>query len=119
MNVGKDLVAASATQLILAILSEGESYGYAIIKRVAELSVDYYYFTADTRNNLGGQPPVSTYGSGRLGQEITPTLQWMVGQTLYIQALATFLVPGPGLSQVLPEPTRTWKTFQLSFYWFL
>jgi DNA-binding PadR family transcriptional regulator len=38
MNVGKDLVAASATPLILAILREGESYGYAIIKRVAELS---------------------------------------------------------------------------------
>ena len=38
MNIGKDLVAASATPLILAILSEGESYGYAIIKRVAELS---------------------------------------------------------------------------------
>ena len=38
MNVGKDLIAASATPLILAILSEGESYGYAIIKRVAELS---------------------------------------------------------------------------------
>jgi DNA-binding PadR family transcriptional regulator len=38
MNVGKDLVAASATPLILAILSEGDSYGYAIIKRVAELS---------------------------------------------------------------------------------
>jgi len=38
VNVGKDLVAASATPLILAILSEGESYGYAIIKRVADLS---------------------------------------------------------------------------------
>ena len=38
MIVGKDLVAASATPLVLAILSEGESYGYAIIKRVAELS---------------------------------------------------------------------------------
>jgi len=38
VNVGKDLVAASATPLILAILSEGESYGYAINKRVAELS---------------------------------------------------------------------------------
>jgi len=38
MIVGKDLVAASATPLILGILSEGESYGYAIIKRVAELS---------------------------------------------------------------------------------
>jgi len=38
MIVGKDLVAASATPLILGILSEDESYGYAIIKRVAELS---------------------------------------------------------------------------------
>ena len=38
MNVGKDLVAASATPLVLAILAEGESYGYAILKRVSELS---------------------------------------------------------------------------------
>lgn len=38
MEMNKDLVAASATPLVLAILSEGESYGYAIIKRVAELS---------------------------------------------------------------------------------
>ena len=38
MNIGKDLVAASATPLVLAILSEGESYGYAILKRVHDLS---------------------------------------------------------------------------------
>jgi len=38
MDIGKDLVAASATPLVLSILSEGESYGYAIIKRVDELS---------------------------------------------------------------------------------
>ena len=38
MNITKDLVAASATPLVLAILAEGESYGYAIIKRVAALS---------------------------------------------------------------------------------
>lgn len=38
MAVSKDLVAASATPLILSILSEGENYGYAIIKRVHELS---------------------------------------------------------------------------------
>lgn len=38
MDIGKDLVAASATPLVLAILTEGESYGYAIIKRVDELS---------------------------------------------------------------------------------
>lgn len=38
MEIGKDLVAASATPLVLAILQEGESYGYALIKRVEELS---------------------------------------------------------------------------------
>ncbi|MBN9238354.1 MAG: PadR family transcriptional regulator [Micrococcales bacterium 70-64] len=38
MNVDKDLVAAMATPLVLAILLEGASYGYAILKRVRELS---------------------------------------------------------------------------------
>ena len=38
MNIGKDLVAASATPLVLALLAEGDSYGYAIIKRVGDLS---------------------------------------------------------------------------------
>ena len=38
MEIPKDLVAASATPLVLAILAEGDSYGYAIIKRVGELS---------------------------------------------------------------------------------
>lgn len=38
MVLSKDLVAASATPLILSILSRGESYGYAIIKEVHRLS---------------------------------------------------------------------------------
>ena len=38
MHIDKDLVAASSTPLVLAILGEGESYGYAILKRVRELS---------------------------------------------------------------------------------
>ena len=38
MQIDKDLVAASATPLVLAILTESESYGYAILKRVRELS---------------------------------------------------------------------------------
>ena len=38
MRIDKDLVAASATPLVLAILTEGESYGYALSKRVRDLS---------------------------------------------------------------------------------
>lgn len=37
-KVPKELVAASATPLVLAILSKEESYGYAIIRDVRELS---------------------------------------------------------------------------------
>jgi PadR family transcriptional regulator, regulatory protein PadR len=36
--VAKDLVAASATPMVLGILAEQESYGYAILKRINELS---------------------------------------------------------------------------------
>jgi DNA-binding PadR family transcriptional regulator len=45
MELGKDLVAASATPLVLAILADGDSYGYAIIKRVTELSAGQLQWT--------------------------------------------------------------------------
>jgi PadR family transcriptional regulator PadR len=38
VRVGKDLVAASATPMVLGILADGESYGYAILKRINQLS---------------------------------------------------------------------------------
>ena len=36
--ISKDLIAASSRPLVLSILWEGESYGYAMIQRVKELS---------------------------------------------------------------------------------
>src|SRR4026209_2765650 len=38
MKLEKELVAASSVPLVLSILSENDSYGYAIIQRVRELS---------------------------------------------------------------------------------
>lgn len=38
MRVTKDLVAASATPMVLGILAEEDSYGYAILRRINELS---------------------------------------------------------------------------------
>jgi DNA-binding PadR family transcriptional regulator len=45
MDIHKDLVAASATALILAIIAEGDTYGYAILKRVSELSAGELQWT--------------------------------------------------------------------------
>jgi PadR family transcriptional regulator, regulatory protein PadR len=46
MDIHKDLVAASAASLILAIIAEGDNtYGYAILKRVGELSASQLQWT--------------------------------------------------------------------------
>ena len=38
LRIDKDLVAASATPLVLGILAEEATHGYAILKKIAELS---------------------------------------------------------------------------------
>jgi len=45
LAINKDLVAASSTPLVLAILAEGDSYGYAILQRVRELSGGHLEWT--------------------------------------------------------------------------
>ncbi len=45
MNVSKDLIAASATPLILALLKQQDSYGYEIIKHIREISDDKLVWT--------------------------------------------------------------------------
>ncbi len=38
MDIQKDLIAASSTPIVLAILAEKDTYGYDILKRVKEIS---------------------------------------------------------------------------------
>jgi DNA-binding PadR family transcriptional regulator len=45
MKLDKELVAASSVPMVLSILAEGESYGYAIIQRVKELSAGKIQWT--------------------------------------------------------------------------
>lgn len=45
MEINKDLMAASSTSLVLAILAEEDSYGYAILQRVRELSGGHLEWT--------------------------------------------------------------------------
>ena len=45
MEIGKDLTAASSTPIVLAILAEKDSYGYAILQRVRQLSGGHVEWT--------------------------------------------------------------------------
>lgn len=83
MNIDKDLVAAMATPLVLAILGEGRSYGYAIIKRVHELSVGEVEWTdgmlypllhrLERQGYIGAEWGTSPEGRRRRYYEITRT----------------------------------------------
>jgi hypothetical protein len=67
----KDLMAASSTPIVLAILAEGDSYGYAILKRVRELSGGRLEWTdgmlypvLHRLERLGHEFPERLYGGG-------------------------------------------------------
>ena len=45
MEINKELIAASSTRLVMAILAEGDSYGYAILQRVREASGGHIQWT--------------------------------------------------------------------------
>jgi PadR family transcriptional regulator, regulatory protein PadR len=45
MEISKDLMAASSTPIVLAIVAESDSYGYAILQRVRELSGGHIEWT--------------------------------------------------------------------------
>lgn len=45
MEINKDLTAASSTPIVLAVLAEKDSYGYAILQRVRELSGGHIEWT--------------------------------------------------------------------------
>ncbi len=45
MEINKELIAASSTPIVLAILAEEDSYGYAILKRVRDLSGGHLEWT--------------------------------------------------------------------------
>ena len=45
MDISKDLMAASSTPIVLAILAAADSYGYAILQRVREVSGGHIEWT--------------------------------------------------------------------------
>jgi PadR family transcriptional regulator, regulatory protein PadR len=45
MEISKDLMAASSTPIVLAIVADAETYGYAILQRVRELSGGHIEWT--------------------------------------------------------------------------
>src|SRR3712207_2497691 len=82
MVINKDLIAASSTPIVLAILAEEDSYGYAILQRVRELSGGRMEWTdgmlypvlhrLERLGQLAGRGEAAETGRRRKNYRITP-----------------------------------------------
>lgn len=116
MNINKDLIAASSTPIVLAILAEGDSYGYAILKRVQDLSGGRMEWTdgmlypvlhrLERLGHVKARWGVSETGRRRKYYRLTPQgvaqlkeerLQWQAVQATLKAVWGNLLAPAPGL----------------------
>lgn len=97
MEINKDLIAASSTPIVLAILSEEDSYGYAILQRVRDLSGGHLEWTD------GMLYPV-LHRLGRLGYVES---RWEVAETG--RRRKYYRITSQGRAQ-LDEQRRQWQT---------
>lgn len=111
MNIDKDLVAASATPLVLGILADGESYGYAILKRVRELSggrmqwTDGMLYPLLHRLERAGHVSAS-WGTSEAGRRRKHYALTEAGRTVLAERRSQWEVVAEALDQV-------WRSVQL------
>ena len=122
MDIQKDLVAASATPLVLGILAEGDSYGYAIIKRVSELSGGALQWTdgmlypvlhrLERLGYIEGRWGTSETGRKRKYYHLTPLgreqlaeqrQQWQAVDTALRNVWRAIMTPNPSFPHPLPS----------------
>lgn len=79
------------------------------------VTFDYHLLTAPELNNLGANPAIANLTSHDLGQEFTLTGRWAINRNLYLQALASYALPGEALRDIGAD--KNWSTLQMSLYW--
>ncbi len=92
----KELIAASTEPLILSLLAKGESYGYALIQRVRELSGDRIRWTD------GMLYPVLH----RLERQGRIKSRWKTGETGRKRKYYSIMKPGRA---ALAEAQQQWR----------
>lgn len=96
MEINKDLIAASSTPIVLAILAEEDSYGYAILQRVKELSGGHMEWTDGMLYPVLHRLERSGYVAAR----------WQVAETG--RRRKYYRITADGLAQ-LAEERRQWQ----------
>ncbi|TNF43032.1 MAG: hypothetical protein EP311_04090 [Cytophagales bacterium] len=93
-----------------------EVKGY--LKKNMELSLDYFHFRADQLNNQGGLPPINSFSSKSIGQEVTATFRYFFAKNYLFLGIFTWGDPGKAITENFETQTPDWLSFQGTVFLF-
>jgi hypothetical protein len=79
------------------------------------ITSQYLFFQANQLNTVPS-PPVGTFASKQIGQELLFVAERYVSRNIYLRLVFSSLWPGEGIAEVLPEPvSKPWMEYQAMF----
>jgi hypothetical protein len=79
------------------------------------ITSQYLFFQANQLNTVPS-PPVGTFTSKQIGQELLLVAERYVSRNIYLRFVFSSLWPGEGIAEVLPEPvSKPWMEYQAMF----
>ena len=73
-----------------------------------EVVPQLWAFTADSLNNIGGNPALSFLTDREYGYEANVTIKWFPSQNWYVHGLLAYTVPGEAAQKALHNDAKDW-----------
>lgn len=78
-----------------------------------QLVPQYWIFQADSLNNIGGNPALSTLADNDYGQEFNITFKYFHSKNIYVHGHIAYTIPGTGVNEALGYDAKDWTSFML------
>ncbi len=78
-----------------------------------EVVPQLWLFQADSLNNIGGNPALSTLSAKTYGYEINTTVKWFASQNWYVHGHVAYTIPGEAAQDALDDEAENWFSVML------
>jgi hypothetical protein len=78
-----------------------------------EVVPQLWLFQADSLNNIGGNPALSTLSARTYGYEINTTVKWFASQNWYVHGHMAYTIPGEAAQEALDDKAEDWFSVML------
>jgi hypothetical protein len=78
-----------------------------------EVVPQLWLFQADSLNNIGGNPALSTLSAKTYGYEINTTVKWFASRNWYVHGHVAYTIPGEAAQDALDDKAEDWFSVML------